>query len=66
MSLLNFASLALCVASQLVFIVVHFVIDSVTKLLDTPSYTLTSLTSSKTAHRSYKNIANSLKSETLI
>jgi hypothetical protein len=36
----SFATIALCVASQLVFIVVvYFVIESVRKLLDTPSYT---------------------------
>jgi hypothetical protein len=35
----NFVSITLCVASQRVFIVVvYFVIDSVRKLLDTPSY----------------------------
>jgi hypothetical protein len=39
----SFAAINLCVASQLVFIVVivavvYFVIDSVRKLLDTPSY----------------------------
>jgi hypothetical protein len=36
----NFAAITLCVASQQVFIVVgvYFVIDSVLKLLDTPSY----------------------------
>jgi uncharacterized protein HemY len=41
----SFASITLCVASQRVFIivvfvvvVVYFVIDSVRKLLDTPSY----------------------------
>jgi hypothetical protein len=34
----NFATITLCVASQGVFIVVYFVIDSVRKLLDTPSY----------------------------
>jgi hypothetical protein len=34
------AAITLCVASQRVFIVVvDFVIDSVRKLLDTPSYT---------------------------
>jgi hypothetical protein len=34
----SFAAITLCVASQAVFIVVvvHFVIDSVRKLLDTP------------------------------
>jgi hypothetical protein len=36
----SFTSITLCVASQLVFIivVVDFVIDSVRKLLDTPSH----------------------------
>jgi hypothetical protein len=35
----NFAAITLCVDSQRVFIVVvYFVIDSVRKLLDTPSY----------------------------
>jgi hypothetical protein len=38
----SFAAITLCVASQRVFIVVvYFVIDSVRKLLDTPSYTPT-------------------------
>jgi hypothetical protein len=38
-SLMGFAAITLCVASQLVFLVlVYFVIDSVRKLLDTPSY----------------------------
>jgi hypothetical protein len=38
----SFAAIALCVASQRVFIVVvYFVIDSVRKLLDTSSYFLT-------------------------
>jgi hypothetical protein len=32
----SFAAITLCVASQRVFIVVDFVIDSVRKLLDTP------------------------------
>jgi hypothetical protein len=37
-SLVSFASIAFCVASQRVFIVVvDFVIDSVRKILDTPS-----------------------------
>jgi hypothetical protein len=38
-SLVNFDAITLCVASQRVFIVVtvHFIIDSVRKLLDTPS-----------------------------
>jgi hypothetical protein len=34
----SFSAITLCVASQQVFIVVHFVIDSVRKLLDTPTY----------------------------
>jgi uncharacterized membrane protein len=37
-SLVKFAAITLCVASQRVFIVVYFVIDSVRKLLVTPSY----------------------------
>jgi hypothetical protein len=39
-SLMSFAAITLCVASQRVFFVVvaYFVIDSVRKLLDTPSY----------------------------
>jgi ABC-type phosphate transport system permease subunit len=39
----SFAAITLCVASQLVFIVivVYFVIDSVRKLLDTPPYFVT-------------------------
>jgi hypothetical protein len=38
-SLVSFTAIILCVASQRVFIVVvYFVIDSVRKLLDTPSY----------------------------
>jgi hypothetical protein len=37
-SLVSFAAITLCVASQRVFIVVYFLIDSVRKLLDTPSY----------------------------
>jgi hypothetical protein len=38
-SLVSFAAITLCVASQRVFIVVvYFVIDSVRKLLDIPSY----------------------------
>jgi len=34
----GFAAITLCVASQQVFVVVDFVIDTVPKLLDTPSY----------------------------
>jgi hypothetical protein len=37
-SLLSFAAITLCVASQRVFVVVYFVIDSVRKLLDTHAY----------------------------
>jgi hypothetical protein len=38
----SFAAITLCVASQRVFnVVVYFVIDSIRKLLDTPSYNLT-------------------------
>jgi hypothetical protein len=39
-SLVSFAAITLCIASQRVFIVVslYFVIDSVRKLLDTPLY----------------------------
>jgi hypothetical protein len=41
-SLVSFAAIILCVASQrvfvVVFVVVYFVIDSVWKLSDTPSY----------------------------
>jgi hypothetical protein len=37
-SLVSFATITLCVASQWAFVVVYFVIDSVRKLLDTPSY----------------------------
>jgi len=37
-SLVSFATITFYVASQLKFIVVYFVIDSVRKLLDTPSY----------------------------
>jgi hypothetical protein len=42
-SVVSFAAIALCVASQRVFIavVVYFVIDSVRRLLDTPSYAST-------------------------
>jgi hypothetical protein len=37
-SLVSFAAITLCVASHRVFVVVDFVIDSVRKLLDIPSY----------------------------
>jgi hypothetical protein len=38
----SFIAITLCVASQQVFIVVDFVIDSVRKLFDTVSYTFIS------------------------
>jgi len=41
--LVSFSAITLCVASQRVFIVVYFVIDSVRKLLVTPSYIRTKL-----------------------
>jgi hypothetical protein len=41
---MSFAAITLCFVSQLVFIVVYFVIDSVRKLLDTPSCTSGELT----------------------
>jgi hypothetical protein len=34
----GFATITLCVASHRMFVVVYFVIGSVRKLLDTPSY----------------------------
>jgi hypothetical protein len=34
----SFVAITLCVPSQQVFFVVYFIIDSVRKLLDTPSY----------------------------
>jgi hypothetical protein len=37
-SLVTFSAITLCVASQWVFIAVYFFIDSVRKVLDTPSY----------------------------
>jgi hypothetical protein len=37
-SVVSFAAISLCFASQRVFIVVYFAMDSVRKLLDTPSY----------------------------
>jgi hypothetical protein len=42
----SFAAITLCAASQLVFIVVvvYFVIDSVRKLLDIPSYNTSKIT----------------------
>jgi hypothetical protein len=37
-SVVSFAAITLCVASQRVFVVVYFIIDSVRKILDAPSY----------------------------
>jgi hypothetical protein len=37
-SLMSFTAITISVASHRVFIIVYFVIDSVRKLLDTPSY----------------------------
>jgi hypothetical protein len=39
-SVVSFAAITLCVASQRMFVVVYFVIHSVRKLLDTPSYNI--------------------------
>jgi hypothetical protein len=47
---MSFAAITLCVASQRVFVVVvvvYFVIDSVRKLLDTPSYVSNNVASIK-------------------
>jgi hypothetical protein len=37
----SFAAITLCAVSKRAFVVVYFVIDSVRKLLDTPSYIVT-------------------------
>jgi hypothetical protein len=52
-SLVSFAAITLCVASQHVFIVVYFVIDSIRKLLYTPSYKRIGLTASDKPDISY-------------
>jgi len=39
-SLVNFAAITICVVSQGLLVVVYFVIDSVRKLLDIPSYNI--------------------------
>jgi hypothetical protein len=54
----SFAAITLCVASQQVFIaaVVYFVIDSVRKLLDIPSYVKLLLLHSETVHLTYKRM----------
>jgi hypothetical protein len=52
-SLMSLAAITLCVASQRVFIVVtvvYFVMDSVQKILDTPSYFITALTNCMNCH----------------
>jgi hypothetical protein len=53
----SFAAIALCIASQRVFIVVvvvDFVIDSVRKLLDIPSYTAQTLSHPTASRRRRK------------
>jgi hypothetical protein len=53
-SLVSFTAIIVCVASQQVFIVViYFVIDSVRKLVDTPSYNTYIVTES---HPFFKSI----------
>jgi uncharacterized membrane protein len=56
----SFAAITLCVASQQVFIFVsvYFVIDSVRKLLDTPSY--------KYGNMNYDNKDSSIPKKSLI
>jgi hypothetical protein len=44
-TLVSFAAITLCAASQRGFVVVYFVMDSVRKLLDTPSYAFTTFKS---------------------
>jgi hypothetical protein len=54
---MSFATITLCVTSQRVFIVaLYFVIDSVRKLLDTPSYA----TSSDEAYKCTENFDRKL------
>jgi hypothetical protein len=52
----SFAAITLCVASQRVFVVVsiYFVIESVRKLLDTPSYRNTALSTNFEVFREMK------------
>jgi hypothetical protein len=51
----SFAAITICVASQRVFIVVYFVIDSVRKLLDTPLHTIFSVLENKQANEQFLN-----------
>jgi hypothetical protein len=66
----SFAAITLCVASRRVFIVVYFVIDSVRKLLDTPSYTSSSNTYTEAGnqyeHRFLYNCVAQLGSDTKV
>jgi hypothetical protein len=61
----SFAAITLCVASQQVFVVVvvvvvvDFVIDSVQKLLDTPSYRR------KSANSTMQMVADGLRTQTV-
>jgi hypothetical protein len=57
-SLASFAAITLCIASQRVFVVVsvYFVIDSVRKLLDTPSYTVSSIHTAASTYMPSLNI----------
>jgi hypothetical protein len=58
----SFATINLCVASQRVFIVaVYFVIDSVRKLLDTPTYISLGLRMNLTASWKLVQITKLLK-----
>jgi hypothetical protein len=59
----SFAATALCVASHQVFIVVsvYFIIDSVRKLLDTPSYNIPAYVWRESGKKhEYKSVALSL------
>jgi hypothetical protein len=51
----SFAAITFCVASQRVFVVVYFVIDSVRELLDTPSY-IHNIAQGEATHRKYKRL----------
>jgi hypothetical protein len=64
-SLVSFAAIILCVASERVFIVVvvYFVIDSVRKLLDIPSYTLQVCCTSCQPHLPFSSILKILGAE---
>jgi uncharacterized membrane protein len=54
----SFAAINLCIASRRVFVVVYFVIDSVRKLLDTPSYV--KVVSSKKGSSKLESISRTL------